>query len=72
MKRNSYIVIIENAGPNFSAYSPEVPGCIATGATVDETEANFREALALLFEVWRETGVPIPIPSAAVRLVKAA
>ncbi len=40
-----YAVVIENAGSNFSAYVPDLPGCVATGATLSETEAAIREAI---------------------------
>jgi predicted RNase H-like HicB family nuclease len=40
-----YAVVIENAGPNFSAYVPDLPGCVATGVTLAETEAAIREAI---------------------------
>ncbi len=42
-----YLVIFEKAGDNYSAYSPDIPGCIATGATRDEVEKNIREALSV-------------------------
>jgi predicted RNase H-like HicB family nuclease len=42
-----YSLVIEKAGNNFSAYSPELPGCIATGKTVEETEENMREAIEM-------------------------
>jgi hypothetical protein len=40
-----YAIVIENAGPNFSAYVPDPPGCVATGATVEEAEREIREAI---------------------------
>jgi len=39
-----YAIVIENAGPNFSAYVPDLPGCVATGATLEEVEREIREA----------------------------
>lgn len=45
MKR--YSLVIEKAGKNFSAYSPELPGCVATGKTVEETEENMHEAIEM-------------------------
>jgi predicted RNase H-like HicB family nuclease len=41
------VIVIQRAGDNFSAYAPELPGCIATGSTESETEANMRDALSL-------------------------
>ncbi len=55
-----YAIVIEQAGTNFSAYVPDLPGCIATGATVEETEANIREAIAFHLEGLRGDGLPIP------------
>ena len=64
-----YIVVIERAGHNYSAYSPDVPGCVATGPTVDEVVVRFKEALVLHFEGLREDGVPIPEPTSVVSRV---
>ena len=44
---NRFLVIIETAGDNYSAYSPDLPGCVATGATREETEERMREAIEL-------------------------
>ncbi len=59
-----YLIIIEHYGNNYSAYSPDVPGCIATGQTEKETEENMREALHFHIEGLQEEGLPIPIPFA--------
>ncbi len=55
-----YAVVIENAGENFSAYVPDLPGCVSTGATVEEVTANIREAIALHIESLREHGEDVP------------
>lgn len=55
-----YLVIIERAPHNFAAYSPDLPGCIATGKTREETLQNMREAIAFHLEGLREDGEPIP------------
>jgi len=55
-----YAVVIEDAGANFSAYVPDLPGCVATGATVEDTTANIREAIALHIESLREHGDDVP------------
>lgn len=55
-----YTVIIENAGGNYSAYVPDLPGCITTGPTVEETLANMREAIEFHLEGMRADGQPIP------------
>ncbi len=59
-----YLVVIEKSLRNYSAYSPDVPGCIATGRTLDETTRNMREALEGHLEVMAEYGEPIPEPTA--------
>lgn len=67
-----YAIVIENAGPNFSAYVPDLPGCIATGATVAETEAQIREAIEFHLEGMKEDGSPIPPPTSRVEYVEVA
>ncbi len=64
-----YAIVIENAGPNFSAYVPDLPGCVATGKTLDEVEREMREAIEFHLDGMRQDGVPIPPPSSAVRYV---
>lgn len=58
-----YTVIYEQAGSNFSAYVPDLPGCVTTGATLEETEANMREAIQLYIDTLREDGKTIPEPT---------
>ena len=65
-----YAIVIENAGPNFSAYVPDLPGCVATGVTVDEVQREIREAIELHLEGMREDGDPIPPPSSWVQYVE--
>jgi predicted RNase H-like HicB family nuclease len=55
-----FLVVIEKAGENYSAYSPDLPGCVATGATREEAERNMHEAIQLHIEGLREDGLPIP------------
>jgi predicted RNase H-like HicB family nuclease len=64
-----YAIVIENAGPNYSAYVPDLPGCVATGATVEEVEREIRAAIEFHLEGLREDGSPIPPSSSAVRYV---
>jgi predicted RNase H-like HicB family nuclease len=54
-----YAVVIEKAATNNAAYVPDLPGCVATGATVADTEALLREAIELHLEGMREDGLPI-------------
>jgi len=64
-----YAIVIEQAQGNYSAYVPDLPGCVATGATVIEVEAEIREAIAFHLEGMREDGDPIPQPSSQVEYV---
>jgi predicted RNase H-like HicB family nuclease len=59
-KPMKYAVIIEAGEHNYSAYVPDLPGCIATGKTLDEVKQLMREAIAFHFEGLREDGLPIP------------
>ena len=54
-----YAVVIEKAEGNYSAYVPDLPGCIATGATAEETAQNIREAIRFHLDGLHEDGVPI-------------
>jgi predicted RNase H-like HicB family nuclease len=58
-----YAIVIERAESNFSAYVPDLPGCIATGATLDDVKANIQEAIDFHLEGMREDGDPIPPPT---------
>jgi len=55
-----YVVVIEKAANNYSAYVPDLPGCIATGSTREETEAEIRSAIEFHLEGIVEDGDPIP------------
>jgi predicted RNase H-like HicB family nuclease len=55
-----YVSVIENAGSDYSAYVPDLPGCVATGATVEETERSIREAIKFHLDGLREDGSLIP------------
>jgi predicted RNase H-like HicB family nuclease len=67
-----YAIVIENAGANFSAYVPDLHGCVATGATLAETERAIREAIEFHIEGLRRDGAPIPPPSSRVDYVDVA
>jgi predicted RNase H-like HicB family nuclease len=58
-----YLAVIEKTGDNFSAYLPDVPGCVATGDTPEETLKLLSEALKLHFQGLTEDGSPLPEPS---------
>ena len=67
-----YAIVIENADSNYSAYVPDVPGCVATGATVEEAERSIREAIEFHIDGMRKDGTPIPPPSSRVEYVEVA
>lgn len=60
MKR--YLIVIEDTENGFSAYSPDLPGCVSTGATRAEVENNMREAISFHLDGLREDGQPVPEP----------
>jgi predicted RNase H-like HicB family nuclease len=72
MSARRYPVVIEQTGTGYSAYSPDVAGCVAIGDTAEETRSNFQEALAAHFEAMREVGEPIPEPHTSVDYVEVA
>jgi len=57
-----FLIVIEKAKRGFSAYSPDLPGCVAAGATRRSVEKAMREAIALHLEGLREDGRPVPSP----------
>jgi len=61
-----YAIVIEKAEHNFSAYVPDLPGCVATGATVAEVEVSLQEAIVFHLDGMREDGLPIPAPQSVV------
>lgn len=67
-----YAIVIEKAEGNFSAYVPDLPGCVATGNDVAEVEAQIREAIAFHLDGLREDGLPIPPPASQVDYVDVA
>ena len=67
-----YAIVIEAAGNNFSAYVPDLPGCVATGTTSEATEQALREAIEFHLDGLREDGAPIPPPLSRVEYVEVA
>ena len=63
-------VVFEKADNNWAAYVPDLPGCITTGPTIEETKRNIREAIQLHLEAMKEVGEPIPEPSAEVEFIE--
>jgi predicted RNase H-like HicB family nuclease len=67
-----YWVVIEKTRRNYSAYVPDLPGCISTGKTLADIKRNIREAIAFHIEGMKEEGLPIPAPSSSADLVEVA
>ena len=59
-----FLVVIERANGNYSAYAPDLPGCVATGKTVEETERNMHEAIEMHVRGLLEDSLPVPVSSA--------
>ncbi len=67
-----YAIVIEKASANYSAYVPDLPGCVATGNTLEETEQQIREAIEFHIEGLREDGLPVPGPLSQVEYIEVA
>ena len=65
-----YAVVIEKTPQNYSAYVPDLPGCVATGDTLGEVTQNIQGAITLHLEGMREDGDPVPEPQASTVLVE--
>jgi predicted RNase H-like HicB family nuclease len=64
MKR--YAIVVEKAPSNYAVYVPDLPGCVATGPSVEATERLLREAIEVHVRVLKENGLPVPEPSSIV------
>ena len=62
-----FLIIIEKGNENYGAYSPDLPGCVAVGDTLEEVEKNMREALAMHIQGMIEDHEPIPIAQSMAR-----
>jgi predicted RNase H-like HicB family nuclease len=65
-----YLVVFEKADNNYSAYIPDLPGCIATGKTLKETEKRIKEAISFHLEGLKEDGLPLPEPASFTEYVE--
>lgn len=65
-----YAIVVEKAGNNYSAYVPDLPGCVATGSTIEETERDIREAIELHIEGIMEDSLSIPQPTSIVQYIE--
>ncbi len=66
-----YAIVIEKAANNYSAYVPDLPGCVATGITLQEVNQQIKEAIAFHLDGLREEGLPIPEPTTLCEYVEA-
>jgi predicted RNase H-like HicB family nuclease len=66
-----YAIVIEKAGSNYSAYVPDLPGCIATGSTVSEVESEIKEAIRFHLEGMAEDGIPAPAATSIAEYIDA-
>ena len=66
-----FAIVIEKAEANYSAYVPDLPGCVATGDTVEEVEREIRDAIRFHIEGLREDGLPVPGPTSIADYVEA-
>lgn len=66
-----YAIVIEKAGDNYSAYVPDLPGCVATAATLPELEGEIRDAIRFHIEGLMEDGIPVPQPVTIAEYVEA-
>ena len=57
-----YLIVIEETATGYSAYSPDVPGCVATGGTRDEVEAQMKDAISFHLHGLKEEGLSLPEP----------
>ncbi len=67
-----YAIVIEKTDSNYAAYVPDLPGCIVTGTSVEETEKLIQEAIKFHLDGLREDGLPLPTPSSQVEYVEVA
>ena len=67
-----YAIVIEKGDSNYAAYVPDLPGCVATGDSVEETQREIREAIEFHIEGLRADGLPISEPSSRVKYVEVA
>jgi predicted RNase H-like HicB family nuclease len=65
-----YAIVIEKADGNYFAYVPDLPGCVATGATIADVEAEIRDAIVFHVEGLREDGIAVPAPQSQVEYVE--
>ena len=65
-----YAIVVEKARNNYSAYVPDLPGCVATGSTIEEMDRKIRAAIELHIEGMMEDGLPMPQPTSIVQYIE--
>jgi predicted RNase H-like HicB family nuclease len=65
-----YAVVIEKANGNYSAYVPDLPGCVATGETIEAVERDIRSAIRFHIEGLKSDGLPVPTPTSIAEYVE--
>ncbi len=66
-----YAIVIEKAEGNYSAHVPDLPGCVATGATVAAVELEIRDAIRFHIDGLKQNGLPVPLPTSIANYVEA-
>ena len=66
-----YAVVIEKASDNYSAYVPDLPGCVATGSTIPEVEAEIRDAIRFHIDGLKADGLAVPTPTSIAEYIDA-
>ncbi|BAO82826.1 uncharacterized conserved protein [Serpentinimonas maccroryi] len=67
-----YAIVIEQTPSNYSAYAPDLPGCVATAATIEELETRMRDAIEFQLDGMRADGLPLPQPTSRVDYIDVA
>lgn len=66
------LIVVEESETGFSAYSPDLPGCVSTGATRDECTASMREAIEFHLDGMKEEKLPVPNPTSSSEYIEVA
>jgi predicted RNase H-like HicB family nuclease len=66
-----YAIVIEKADGNYSTYVPDLPGCVATGATIETVETEIRDAIRFHMDGLKADGFPVPAPTSIADYVEA-
>jgi predicted RNase H-like HicB family nuclease len=72
VKVMKYLIVIEKSETGYSAYSPDLPGCVSIGTTPEDTERNMKDAIEFHFDGLRAEGFPVPAPAARSAYVEVA